>query len=601
MEVTEPEPRAGPVLTWWPRAAAAAVAVIAAVDWVGWATGQLQLTRVVSTWPHTPPWTALLMFLLAVAILVQSGHPSSIRVWIGRGVAAIVGVFAATFFTEYLIGRSFGLDTMFFSSAMRVYESWRPGHPGARPALSILLVSIAISVTRSDRRWTRVVWPLCLAGAAALPIIGATAYLFDSPSMVVTLSIGMSLLASIGLLLLVTATLLTCPDRNPVAWLLARPDRRTLGQFAAILTGLPVMMGLLRRALLAGGAGAETALVLSIMMGTVIVGGVAFYFGQREQRLLIEKEHVSSQRAVAEQERAQAQTLYRLLADNSVDVVVRLRGSEVVWISPSVQAAFGDPPEQWIGTDIARRIHPDDLAVVASALEGIADGASASARVRFAIAGGGYHWTEGHGKPYIDDQGNTDGVIASVRVIDAQVKAEQRLEQLAKFDSVTGLVNRAEAVARLKSSLDDQRSPGEYLGVLFFDIDHFKQINDTWGHAVGDVVLSILATRIRDCVRQGDTVGRTGGDEMLVLLPGIHDIHEAAQMAKRIRCRAAEPIQHGGATLHATLSIGVTLAGPGESALSVTARADAAMYEAKQAGRNTTVTRPSPPEHRQPG
>ncbi|MGD9621440.1 MAG: diguanylate cyclase [Mycolicibacterium sp.] len=598
MEATRPDPRVAAALTWLPRVSAGAVALIAVVAWVGWATGKLPLTQVVSTWPHTPPWTALLMFLLAVAILVQSGHPSPGRVYLGQAGASIVGVLAAVFLAEYLIGTSIGLDTMFFSTTLRESATWMPGHPGARTALSILLVSIAIAVTRLDRSWTRWVWPCCLAGAAALPIIAASAYLFDSPSMVVTLSIGMSLPALIGLLLLVNATLLTRPDRNPVAWLLARPDRWTLAQFAAILTGLPIMMGLLRRALLAGGVREETALVLSITMGTILVGGVAFYFGQREQRLLIEKEHMSSQRAVAEQERAESQLLYRLLADNSVDVVLRLRGSEVVWISPSVQAPFGDPPEKWIGTDILGRLHPDDVDLVVTSLQAVAQGEAVSARARLAIAGGGYHWVEGHGKPYINDQGDTDGVIAAFRVINEQVEAEKRLERLAKFDAVTGLVNRAEAGARLESSLENQRSPGGYLGVLFCDIDHFKDINDTWGHAVGDVVLSILATRIRDCVRQEDTVGRTGGDEMLVLLPGMHDIDEAAQIAKKIRSRAAEPIHHSGTTLHATLSIGVTLAHPGEAASAVTARADAAMYDAKQAGRNTTVTRNCPPENR---
>lgn len=182
------------------------------------------------------------------------------------------------------------------------------------------------------------------------------------------------------------------------------------------------------------------------------------------------------------------------------------------------------------------------------------------------------------------------GFSAVARDITTQIEAQRQLEKLARFDVLTGLVNRAETLTRLQSALDNPRAPGGRLGVLFCDVDHFKSINDTWGHAVGDVVLSIMATRVRECVRAGDTVGRLGGDEMLVLLPHLHNINEAAQIAEKIRGRAAEAIHHEGISIHATLSIGATLAVPGELVSTMTARADVAMYEAKRSGRNR-VTR----------
>lgn len=157
---------------------------------------------------------------------------------------------------------------------------------------------------------------------------------------------------------------------------------------------------------------------------------------------------------------------------------------------------------------------------------------------------------------------------------------------MARVDTLTGLANRAEAIARFEAALQKPRSPGAYLGVLFCDIDHFKIVIDTWGHVVGDVVLATLAARARDCIREGDTVGRVGGDEMLVLLPGLHSLGEVVNIAEKIRCRAADPIHCAGTTIIATLSIGATIANPGESVATVTARADAAMYQAKQAGRN---------------
>ena len=188
-----------------------------------------------------------------------------------------------------------------------------------------------------------------------------------------------------------------------------------------------------------------------------------------------------------------------------------------------------------------------------------------------------------------DISGELIGFSAVARDITIQVVAQRQLERLARFDTLTGLVNRAEIIARLKAALEDLRHPGPHLGVLFCDVDHFKDVNDTWGHSAGDLVLTTLADRVRECVRANDTVGRMGGDEMLVLLPGLHSLDEAAQIAEKIRCRAAEPICNGEQVFHTTLSIGATLAVPGESASTMTARADIAMYEAKRAGRNTVT------------
>jgi diguanylate cyclase (GGDEF)-like protein/PAS domain S-box-containing protein len=314
----------------------------------------------------------------------------------------------------------------------------------------------------------------------------------------------------------------------------------------------------------------------------LIVGAITFYFSQREQRLLIEKELAST-------ERADAVMRYRILADNAVDIIVHLRGTEVAWVSPSVEAPLGGPLQQWIGSDFRHRIHPDDLDTLATALGRIASGESVRKRFRACSLDGDYHWIDGHGKPYVDADGITDGLIAALRIVDDQVEAEQRLERLARFDTLTGLVNRAEAIGRLESALEQPPALGTHLGILFCDVDRFKYINDTWGHGTGDAVLTTLAARLRECVRQSDTVGRTGGDEMLVLLPGVHNIDEVAQIAEKIRRRAAEPIHESGTTIWVTLSIGATIALPGERVSSITARADTAMYQSKLGDGNAVI------------
>ncbi len=583
MDRAGPHTRLGAVLAWWGRAAVVVVLGVAAVDWAGWATGIDRLTRVFPSWPDMTPWTALLVAGLGAAILVQSGRPSRTQVWVGYGLAVVAGVLAVVFLAEYATGRSFGLDQVWFPETVHTMQETWPGRPSPQTGLSVLLLSIAVGLTRLDRPWTPVAWAVGLVAAMALPWVVVTAFIFDVVSLVgVTRSTGMGISTALAVLLLVAAAFLARPDRNPVAWLLARPDGWALVRMVGTLAGPPILIGLSRLAFLTLGVREDAAWVLSISVSTVVVGVATFYWSQREQKLLIEKELLSHQRAEVE-------ARYRILADNAVDVIAHLRDREVAWISPSVQATFGDPPEQWIGSDFSRRLHPDDLDTLAGAQHRIALGKPAVERFRVRAANDDFHWVDCHCKPYVDAEGNTDGVIAALRVVDDQVEAQRQLERLARFDTLTGLTNRAETITRLDATLKHPRSHGSHLGVLFCDVDHLKAINDTWGHVVGDVVLSTLADRIRECVRGGDTVGRIGGDEMVVLLPGLHSLDEAAQIGEKIRCRAAAPIHHGGKTIHATLSIGATLAAPGEPVSAITARADEAMYQAKQVGRNTVT------------
>ncbi|OBG68091.1 MULTISPECIES: sensor domain-containing diguanylate cyclase [unclassified Mycobacterium] len=570
-------------VAWCRRIALLLVFALATMTWVGWATGVDRLTRIHPTWPEMMPWTGAWLAGLGAAILLQSGSPSRGRAWVGRGLALVVGALAVIVLAEYATGRpSSGFDQVWFGDAVRASRwSW-PGRPSPQTGVSALFLAAATGLIRVDRG-TRVVRPACTAAGGAIPFVTVGAYLFDALALVGTSpSTGQALMTASALLLVAAATALARPDRFPVAWLLARPDRKSLLRLAGLLAALPVVVAVSRPIFLGLGVGPHAEWTFSILLGTLVVGVITFVFIQNEQKLLIEKELAST-------ERAEAEARYRILADNAVDIVVLLRGDEVVWVSPSVEAALGRPPDGWIGPGFNRHIHPQDIETVADAVGRVAAGESVVQRFRIRSADGQYHWVESHGKPYVDADGNTDGMIAAVRIVDEQVKAEQRLERLARFDTLTGLVNRAEALGRLAAALEEPQPAGTYVGVLFCDLDHFKEINDTWGHGIGDFVLATVAARIRGSVRRGDTVGRTGGDEILALLPGVRNIDELARIAEKIRCRAAEPIRVSGNTISATLSIGATLALPGDTVDAVTARADAAMYQAKFGERNTVV------------
>ena len=576
MDGVSPHPGSDVNLTRWGRAAVVVVLAVAALDWVGWATGIEGLTRVYPTWPPMRPWTALWLAGLGAAVLLQSGSPSRSRVWVGRGVTALVGALAVVVLTEYATGRAFGLDQVWFTDAVSTMRTPWPGRPTPQAASSILCLCAAVAMTRSDRRWIRVAWPVCLAGAVTPPLAAVMAYLFDDHSLVdFTATTGMSLSTALALLLIAVATAVARPDRAPLAWLLTRPDRGGLLRLFGLAIAFPVLVALLRLMFLALGQNENGAFSLAVVVCTGILAVVGFRIRHQEQSLL--------------KDRAEAEMRYHILADNAVDVIVHLHGSQVAWVSPSVQAAFGGPPQQWIGSGFRRRVHPDDLDALTDVLQRIANGDSVLHRFRVRDLDGGYHWVDGHGKPYMDAEGTIDGLIAALRLADDRVKAEQQLERLARFDTLTGLANRAEAISRLESALAQPSTDGTRLGILFCDIDHFKSINDTWGHGIGDAVLTTLAARICESVRHGDTVGRTGGDEILVVLPDVHSIDEVARIGEQIRRRAAEPIHESGTTIHATLSIGATVADSGESVSSITARADAAMYQAKSRDRNTVI------------
>jgi diguanylate cyclase (GGDEF)-like protein len=181
-------------------------------------------------------------------------------------------------------------------------------------------------------------------------------------------------------------------------------------------------------------------------------------------------------------------------------------------------------------------------------------------------------------------------VLASFHLIEEQVAMEQELERRARTDELTNLLNRKEVFERIEAFSGQHPRTGQAIAVLFCDLDKFKLVNDTYGHAAGDEVLRVMADRIRACLRSTDDLGaRVGGDELLVVLHGVQDLASAAAVAEKLRASAAEPIAVPGGTIHTSVSIGVTLARPGEKTEALVARADDAMYRAKEHGRNQVI------------
>ena len=288
---------------------------------------------------------------------------------------------------------------------------------------------------------------------------------------------------------------------------------------------------------------------------------------------------------------------YRLLTTNSYDTAIRLSDhGEVTWISPSIKSLLGWDPKEWIGRPVTEFVAPESLSSLRTNLERVVHGEPVVARYRALAKDGSAHWAESRATPYLDTEGRRQGILAAFHLIDEQVAMEQELERRARTDELTSLLNRKEVFERIEAYGGKHLRTGQSIAVLFCDMDKFKNVNDTYGHAAGDEVLRVMADRIRRCLRSTDDLGaRVGGDELLVVLHGVQDLQNAVTVAEKLRASAAEPISIPGGTVNTTVSIGVTLARPGEKTEALVARADDAMYRAKQTGRNQVISIDSEP------
>ncbi|MCU1344304.1 MAG: diguanylate cyclase/phosphodiesterase with sensor(s) [Acidimicrobiia bacterium] len=190
-------------------------------------------------------------------------------------------------------------------------------------------------------------------------------------------------------------------------------------------------------------------------------------------------------------------------------------------------------------------------------------------------------------RPLTGPTGEVTGAVASITDITDAARMRNELEARATFDALTGCMNRSTVGAALTDAL--MRS-AHTTAAVYVDLDHFKMVNDKFGHAVGDTVLIAVAARLRDSVRGGDTVGRLGGDEFLVICPDITSDRDALALGERVAAALAEPLAVDGISLGTLASVGIARAQSSHtSAEALIAEADAAMYESKRLGSGRPV------------
>ena len=260
-----------------------------------------------------------------------------------------------------------------------------------------------------------------------------------------------------------------------------------------------------------------------------------------------------------------------------------------LYISPSIERVLGYTREKWLG-DYAiwdRLVHPDDYPrVTASEAECARSGEALVQEYRLRAADDRWVWIRDEMTVLRGPDDRRDPLFYGVFLdVTERKRMESELERLALYDALTGLPNRALFTDRLRHALG-RRERSTTTAVYFLDVDRFKRINDSLGHAAGDEVLCEVARRLRSALRPEDTVARFGGDEFTILCESVGGVLEAVSVADRLQQPLTKPIRAGGAELRLSASIGVALAEAGElpDGGVLIESADAAMYRAKERG-----------------
>ena len=286
-------------------------------------------------------------------------------------------------------------------------------------------------------------------------------------------------------------------------------------------------------------------------------------------------------------EKAIAVNIATQLAHHEGDVLARYRVGptcRVEHVSANVYDLLGYWPDHLVGDPglIRDLAHPEDAAELP---EGFGT-RPATAELRLRHHDGHWVWTEIRVAPVPAEAGAPAAVDAQVRDIGDRKTLEQNLAHRGLHDPLTGLPNRTLLLDRLEGAIARSRRGGGNVAVLLLDVDRFKLVNDTYGHAAGDELLRTLAGRLASAVRATDTVGRIGGDEFVVVCEGLSTPVDAVEMCERVRLPLCQTVKLGEGQVQVSGSIGLAIGGSESSAEQLLGEADAAMYRAKEQGRN---------------
>jgi len=259
----------------------------------------------------------------------------------------------------------------------------------------------------------------------------------------------------------------------------------------------------------------------------------------------------------------------------------------ILYHTPTFARVLGDATESFVGQSAFRSIHPDDQPRVAAAFEQLLHepGGQRRIEVRLKHHNGSWRHFEALGTNQIDNP-LIGGIVVTAYYVTDRRKLEEKLNWQALHDPLTRLANRSLLLNDLRRALARAQRSGNLVGILFLDLDQFKEVNDHFGHPAGDQLLIQIAERLLACVRAGETVARLGGDEFVVLLEGLTAEADAERAASRILDAIRMPVRLSHGNVDISASMGISLAsGEPVDPDDLLIQADSALYRAKRAGR----------------
>ncbi|MBI2306652.1 MAG: PAS domain S-box protein [Rhodocyclales bacterium] len=292
-----------------------------------------------------------------------------------------------------------------------------------------------------------------------------------------------------------------------------------------------------------------------------------------------------------EQALQQSEELFRTVADYTCDWEYwQGRQKEMLYVSPSCLRVTGYSPIEFISDPglFVRIVHPDDRVRFEAHLDDFECERDLQIEFRIITKDGEERWISHGCRPVYTKDGQRNGRRVNNRDITELKAAERQAHRLAYYDALTELPNRRLLMDRLGKAIPLANRQQRPLALMFIDLDRFKNVNDAFGHDVGDSLLIEVGRRFAGCLRTSDTIARAGGDEFIVLLPEIADAAHATAVAGKLLAALRPPVVCGDVSFDVSASIGIAVlaAGGSDDSSGLMKKADIAMYAAKQAGRN---------------
>ncbi|HEY0127906.1 MAG TPA: diguanylate cyclase, partial [Rubrobacteraceae bacterium] len=335
-------------------------------------------------------------------------------------------------------------------------------------------------------------------------------------------------------------------------------------------------------------------------------GATDYVLKQRLERLVpavrraVREAEERTERSRAEEALGRSEARYRTLVEQipAVTYIDPVDNPDTsLYTSPQIEEMLGYTPEEWQNEKLwPKRLHPDDRERVLAADERFEKEGEErfGEEYRLLAKDGSVVWVREEAVLVRDEAGDPlywQGVFYDIT---ERKVLEERLEHRALHDPLTDLPNRRLFMDRLGQALRRTRRRHKRVAVLFMDLDGFKVVNDSLGHEVGDLLLTVVAQRLRRCLRPDDTLARFGGDEFTVLIEALDDPAEAVQVAERITEELRSPFNIDGRGLYVIASIGISLGDARtHDADALLREADTAMYRAKGEGGDSRVFHPT--------